>query len=236
MGKAGKKKKKSGLLSWVLRSVAKFIFVLVILTFLQVAVVRFINPPFTMSTAILTLKNNFFSSKDIAPKGEWRSIKDISPFLVRAVLAAEDQRFMSHGGFDLRELNRAVMDIIKERKIRGASTITMQMARTVFLWHDRSILRKITEAYYTVLIEFIMPKIRILEIYLNMVDWGNGIIGAEAASKKYFNKSASELTESQAALLAAVLPSPHRWSPANPNKQVIARQKRILRDMKKMHL
>jgi monofunctional biosynthetic peptidoglycan transglycosylase len=143
---------------------------------------------------------------------------------------------MSHSGFDYQEMYRAARDILNDGKVRGASTITMQMARTVFLWQDRNMVRKTAEAYYTILIEFIMPKIRILELYLNTVDWGSGIMGAEAASKKYFNKSASQLTAEEAALLAAILKSPHTWSPVNPNEQVLARQKMILKNMEKMHL
>ena len=112
----------------------------------------------------------------------------------------------------------------------------MQMARTVFLWRGRSVTRKIAEAYYSVLIEFVMPKKRILEFYLNTVDWGIGIRGAEAASKKYFHKSSSELTAEEAALLAAILRGPHTLSPVNPDEYIISRQKRILKDMEKMHL
>ena len=133
------------------------------------------------------------------------------------------------------ELDKAIRDLIKSRRIRGASTITMQVARTVFLWHGRvDWLRKITEAYYTVLIEMFWSKKRILEIYLNTVDWGSGIMGAEAASRKYFRVSADQLTPSQAALMAAILPSPHKWSPNKPSRYVSARQKRIMKDMAKM--
>jgi len=231
--KKGKKKK---LLNILLSFTAKILCLLIFITMAQVLALRFINPPFSISTAILMLKNTFSDKQYLIPKGEWRSLKDLSPLLVRAVLASEDQRFMSHNGFDFKEMNQAVQDIIKEKRVRGASTITMQVARTVFLWQKRSITRKLAEAYYTVLIELIIPKVRIIEVYLNMVDWGNGIIGAEAASRKYFNKNVSELSASQAALLAAILPSPHIWSPDNPNEQILARQKRILKNMGKMHL
>ena len=213
--------------------------ILCLLFFLSIAHVfafRFIDVPFAMSDFTLRVKNIFSSDQYIIPKGEWRSIEDISPYLVKAVLAAEDQRFRSHSGFDYQEIYRAIKDINSDRKLRGASTITMQMARTVFLWQDRSITRKIAEAYYTVLIEFVMPKERILELYLNTVDWGIGIRGAEAASKKYFNKSSSELTAEEAALLAAILRGPHTLSPVNPDEYVISRQKRILDSMEKMRL
>ena len=189
-----------------------------------------------MSNLFLRFKNIFTSDQYIIPKGEWRSIENISPYLVKAVLAAEDQRFMVHSGFDFREMYRAVRDYLSGGKARGASTITMQTARTVFLWRDRSMTRKIAEAYYTVLIEFVMPKKRIMEMYLNTVYWGSGIRGAEAASKKYFYKSASELTAEEAALLAAILRGPHSWSPVNPDEYITALQKRILKDMERMHL
>ncbi len=126
--------------------------------------------------------------------------------------------------------------MFSSRGIRGASTITMQTARTVFLWPERSWLRKAVEAYYTLLIELMWSKERILEIYLNTVDWGEEIMGAEAASQGYFLVPASRITRSQAALLAAILPSPHKWSPTRPNAQVLRRQERILKDMENMPL
>lgn len=215
---------------------AKALLLLFFLTLLQVFVFRFIDYPFAMSNLNLRLKNLFSSRPYIIPKGEWRSIEEISPNLIKAVLAAEDQRFMSHSGFDYQEIHSAVRGIFNDGKIRGASTITMQMARTVFLWRGRSVTRKLAEAYYTVLIEFVMPKKRILELYLNTVYWGVGIRGAEAASKKYFNKSAAELTPEEAALLAAILRGPALWSPVNPDKYILERQKRIMESMEKMHL
>ncbi len=181
-------------------------------------------------------KNKVFSKPRLRPQYQWRDLKDISPWLVKAVLAGEDQRFMSHHGFDFIELNLAIRDILSEGRVRGASTITMQVSRTLFLWPGRSLLRKITEAYYTVLLELFLNKVRILEIYLNVVDWGPGVMGAEAASQKYFQISSAEISPSQAARMAAVLPSPHKWSPKNPNRYVIERQTRIMKDMKKMHL
>ncbi len=233
---AAKRKKKKSLLNILTLSALKVLCLLVLVTLVQVAALRFVNPPFSASSAVLMVKNLFLEKKFIIPEGEWRPIKDISPLLIRAVLASEDQRFMSHNGFDFREMNLALNDIINEKRVRGASTITMQVARTIFLWRERTLIRKLAEAYYTVLIEIIIPKVRIIELYLNMVDWGNGIIGAEAASKKYFNKSASKLNASEAALLAAILPSPHKWSPNDPNEQVLARQRRILKNMDRMHL
>ena len=166
----------------------------------------------------------------------WRTLKEISPHLRRAVLAAEDQRFLAHHGFDFTELNQAIKEMALKRGTRGASTLTMQVARTVFLWPGRSWLRKAAEAYFTVLIEIFWSKERILEVYLNTVDWGAGLMGAEAASKKYFHRSAAHISRHQAALLAAILPNPDKWSPTQPGLRVLKRQKRILENMKGMPL
>ena len=229
-----KKKKKAGLRRVIVWGL-KLFFVLLALSMLQVLILRFVNPPFTAMIAW-----NWVQEKDThrldALRNLWRPLKDISPYLRKAVLASEDQRFLVHHGFDFTEINEAIKDIVLRKGYRGASTITMQVARSVFLWPERSWLRKAVESYYTVIIELFWSKERVLEIYLNTVDWGAGIIGSEAASRKYFHISCSRISRSQASLLAAILPSPHRWSPTNPNEQVLARQKRILKDMGKMPL
>lgn len=170
----------------------------------------------------------------VMPPIYWRNLKQISPSLIQAVLAGEDQRFLSHRGFDLVEMQDAFEEMLASGRMRGASTITMQAARTVFLWPSRNWPRKILEAYYTVLLELLWDKKRILEVYVNTVDWGDGIAGAESAAKNYFRKSSSGITPSEAALLAAILPNPHSWSPIRPSDSVKERQKRILRDMEKM--
>ncbi len=234
------REKKKGFLKAIPGRLLRFFLMLLllffILTIVQVAVLRYINPPFTMPMASLWLKDRLTDRHYIVPEGEWRSLREISPHIIRAVLAGEDQRFMSHSGFDFIELNHAVRGILEGERARGASTITMQMARSVFLWQGRSIARKVIEAYYTVLSELFLSKVRILEIYLNTVDWGSGIVGVEAAARKYYNKSALNLTEPEAALLAAILPSPHRWSPLKPNDRVRERQKWIMKNMDKMSL
>ena len=170
------------------------------------------------------------------PQAYWRPLKEISPHLKKAVLAGEDQRFLSHYGFDFTELNQAIKEMALNKSARGASTLTMQVARTVFLWPKRSWLRKAAEAYYTVLIEIFWSKERILEVYLNTVDWGSGLMGAEAASRKYFHRSSASISSHQAARLAAILPNPDKWSPTRPSAWVLIRQKRILKDMKRMPL
>jgi len=221
-------------LRWGWKAFYKVLLIIWILTFIQVALLRVINPPFTAIMAWDWLQSKF-TSKNYKIKGfQWRQLKEISPYLKKAVLASEDQRFLFHHGFDFIEMNKAVKDMLRAKRVRGASTITMQVARTVFLWPGRSWLRKMLEAYYTLLIELFWSKERIFEIYLNTVDWGKGTMGAEAASLKYFKIHSKHISPSQGALLAATLPSPHRWSPVAPNKIVRARQKRILKDMEKM--
>ena len=200
----------------------------------QVSILRFIDPPCTVRLIWIWIQNKVSSKHYIRPNYYWQPINKISPHLKKAVLAGEDQRFLSHHGFDFTEMNQALRDIFRAKRMRGASTITMQVARSVFLWPGRSWSRKAVEAYYTVLIEIFWSKMRILEIYLNTVDWGTGIIGAEAASRKYFNISAAQINPSQAARMAAILPSPHRWSPTDPSDYVKEREKRIMKDMKKM--
>jgi monofunctional biosynthetic peptidoglycan transglycosylase len=214
----------------------KSLSILIILTIIQVFLLRFFNPPFTARTAWTWFRNMLTLGQHERPFYQWRQLKKISPNLRKAVLAGEDQRFLSHHGFDFIEMNEAFWDILRERGTRGASTISMQAARTVFLWSGRSWLRKMAEAYYTLLIEMFWSKERILEIYLNTVDWGEGIMGAEAASRNYFHRSSSRLTATQAALLAAVLPNPRKWSPVNPNGFVEERKERIMQDMPKMPL
>lgn len=166
----------------------------------------------------------------------WLPLEKISPHLRKAVLAGEDQRFLSHHGFDFTEMGEAFRDILSGGRTRGASTISMQVARTVFLWPKRTWSRKLAEAYYTVWIEIFWSKPRILEMYLNTVDWGRDITGGEEASRAYFHVSAQWLSRSQASLLAAILPNPHGWSASHPNRIVLRRQSRILRDMEKMVL
>lgn len=214
----------------------KFILIVFALTVFQVFLVRFIDPPFTAIMAADWIRGRGSTGRLALFAKRWRPLRQVSPHLRRAVLAAEDQRFLSHRGFDLTEMKVAIKDTVLNRRFRGASTITMQVARTVFLWPERSWVRKAAEAYYAVLIEILWNKRRTLEIYLNTVDWGNGIVGAEAASRRYFHTSCARVSPSQAALLAAILPNPHRWSPTDPNPQVLKRQKRILEDMGKVPL
>ena len=149
---------------------------------------------------------------------DWEPVENISPELIRAVIAAEDTRFCEHRGFDWVELRKAIDEWRRGEGLRGASTISNQVARNVFLWPSRDLLRKGLEAYYTVLIELMWRKERIIEVYLNVAEWGPGIFGAEAAAQHYFGKPASELTRREASLMAAILPNPIEWSASSPGE------------------
>jgi monofunctional biosynthetic peptidoglycan transglycosylase len=144
---------------------------------------------------------------------EWRDLEDISPDLARSVMAAEDANFCDHWGFDLEAIEKAIAANAKGRRVRGASTISQQVAKNLFLWHGRSWLRKGLEAGFTVLIETIWTKRRIVEVYLNIAEFGEGVFGAQAAARHHFNRDASALTLDQSARLAAVLPDPKGRNP-----------------------
>jgi monofunctional glycosyltransferase len=206
----------------------------VLFTLVQVVMLKFFAPPFTARMVWNTIGQLVKSERHYPPVYIWRPLDKISPHLQRAVLAGEDQRFPDHHGFDMVEIRRALNELFLGNRFRGASTISMQTARTIYLLPDRGIIRKALEAYYTLLIELIWDKRRILEIYLNTVDWGPDVIGAEAASMRYFQKHSDQLTRRQAAFLAAILPNPHRFSPVKSNSYIKMRAKRILADMHRM--
>ncbi|MGB5529047.1 MAG: monofunctional biosynthetic peptidoglycan transglycosylase [Ignavibacteriaceae bacterium] len=162
---------------------------------------------------------------------EWFSYDDISKQMALAVVAAEDQNFPNHFGFDFDQIEKAIEQHERGRKLRGASTITQQVAKNLFLWEGRSFIRKGFEAYFTVLIELLWSKERILEVYLNIVEMGDMIFGVGAASQIYFKKLPVKLTRSQAALLAAVIPNPIRFSARKPSGYILRRQNWILGQM-----
>ncbi|MEX0882793.1 MAG: monofunctional biosynthetic peptidoglycan transglycosylase [Cyclobacteriaceae bacterium] len=162
---------------------------------------------------------------------KWVSLENISETMVLAVIAAEDQKFTSHKGFDWEAIQKALEGNKAGNRIKGGSTISNQTAKNVFLWPGRNLLRKVMEAYFTGLIEFFWSKERIMEVYLNVIELGDGIYGAEAAAGNFYNKSASSLSRHEAALLAAVLPGPLLWNPSQPTNYIRGRQNWILRNM-----
>jgi monofunctional biosynthetic peptidoglycan transglycosylase len=157
----------------------------------------------------------------------WVPLEAIAAALPRAVVAAEDNRFCQHSGFDWQELGGQLDALLAGERARGASTITMQTAKNLFLWPGRDLVRKALEAWLTPQVELLLPKRRILEVYLNVAEFGPGIYGAEAAARVYFRKSANDLSARDAALLAAILPSPRTWSPVQPTEYVRGRARTI---------
>lgn len=222
--------------TWLWKLAFKIGVILFGVTIVQVFVLKFVDPPFTVNVAWEWAESVIHDHPKNRPVYTFKPMNDISPHLRRAVMAAEDQRFLAHNGFDFNEIRHAAKTLITKKKIRGASTISMQTARSVFLLSSRSVFRKLAEVYYTVLIELMWDKHRILELYLNTVDWGTHIMGAEAAAQKYFSKNARDLSREQAALMTAILPSPHRWSADRPTPYLRKRQKQIMKDMHKMPL
>lgn len=198
------------------------------------AVVLFsvVNPPIT-PLMVIRLAEPVSGSGTPRLKKDWVPIEKISPNLQLAVVASEDNKFTEHQGFDLEAIEKAQKfnERKQGKKIRGASTISQQTAKNVFLWPQRSWLRKGLEVYFTALIEVVWSKKRIMEVYLNVIEMGKGIYGAEAASQIYFGKPASRLSRPEAALLAAVLPNPVKWNPSHPTAYLINRQQWILWNM-----
>jgi monofunctional biosynthetic peptidoglycan transglycosylase len=157
-------------------------------------------------------------------------LADVPPAMIRYLWASEDQRFFLHGGIDFDEIERAVKESKKTgRKPRGGSTISQQCARSLFLWQGRSWVRKGLETYYTVLMEWLLPKRRILELYVNVIEFGEGVYGVKAAAQTFFHVAPAKMTRNQMSLLAAVMPNPKEWSAVRPSSRVLARQRRVLR-------
>lgn len=163
---------------------------------------------------------------------QWKSLKKISPHLQLAVVCTEDQNFLTHHGIDFIALEKAIDNTEGRSRRRGASTITQQVAKNVFLWNGRSYLRKGLEAYFAVLIDLFWSKQRIMEVYLNVIEMGDGIYGAQAASKAYFGKSAKTLSKKQAATIASILPNPRRYSARNPGPYTRSRISWTLQQMR----
>ncbi|HYC01683.1 MAG TPA: monofunctional biosynthetic peptidoglycan transglycosylase [Azospirillaceae bacterium] len=201
------------LLRWAVRGLLGLLAVSVLWTLLY----RVVDPPGTLLMAVRALQGA--RDADYRPVG----IEEISPHLARAVMAGEDTRFCLHGGVDWEAVEDAQEANRRGRPLRGASTISMQTAKNAFLWPGRTWLRKGAELYYTLLAEALWPKRRIMETYLNIAEWGDGLYGAEAAARAHFGVPAAKLTPHQAALMAAVLPNPRRWNPARPTAYIQAR-------------
>jgi len=194
--------------------------VLVVGPVVAVAVYRVVPPPITWLMVQRVFEGRGFERR-------WVPLERISPTLVRSVIAAEDARFCEHHGFDFEAIRRAMAANERGGKLRGGSTISQQTAKNIFLWPHRDYARKALEAWFTVLIEVIWGKPRIMEVYLNSIEWGPGVYGAEAAARRNFKVGADSLTAAQAARLAAIVPKPLHWKAAKPGPYVRKRSSRI---------
>lgn len=201
-------------------------------TVLQVLVLRFVDPPFSMMMAERQAEAFFGGEDEFVLYYDWRDADQVSKQLPLALVAAEDQHFPTHNGFDFAAIEKARTNNAKGRKVRGGSTISQQLAKNLFLWRGRSWVRKGLEAWYTVLIEALWPKSRIMEVYVNVIEYGDGIYGAQAASRRFFGKDASRLGPAEAARLAAVLPNPRKYNAAKPGPYVQRRTRAIQRQMR----
>ncbi|QDH69294.1 monofunctional biosynthetic peptidoglycan transglycosylase [Marilutibacter alkalisoli] len=201
---------------------------------LQVAVLRFVDPP--LSAFMVARQFEAWQAGDwrFRIAYDWRDLEAISPQLPLAVIASEDQRFAEHRGFDLKAIEKAIESNERGGRVRGGSTISQQTAKNLFLWSGRSWLRKGIEAWYTLLIEVMWPKTRIIEVYLNVAEFGDGVYGAQAAARTYYGIDADRLGPAQAARMAAVLPSPRRYSIAQPGPYVQRRTVAIQRQMRSL--
>ncbi len=225
------KTKAVGWKSVATRIFLKLVLYFVVISVIWVTILKFVPvwfTPFMMVRKIEAIadgrKSKIYS--------DWTPIEDMSKEAPLSVVASEDQLFPQHWGFDFKSMNNAFKNNLRGKKIRGASTISQQVAKNVFLWQNRDYLRKGLEVYFTILIELIWGKERILEVYLNVAETGNMTFGYEAAAQRFFNKSSASLTRLEAARIAAVLPSPLRFSVKNPSPYVQRRTQQIARQMR----
>jgi monofunctional glycosyltransferase len=214
--------KKASWMRHVLRILRKILLWFLIITIGWVLLYRLIDPPITW----LMIRNGVSG----APiEKDWVDLEDMTPNLPYAAIAAEDAHFCDHHGFDFTAMEKARKANARGKTLRGGSTISQQTAKNVFLWPNRSYVRKGLEAYFTGLIELLWPKRRIMEVYLNIAEWGPGIYGAQAASQYYFNTDADKLSRTQAARLISILPSPKKWSPKSPGKRLQRKARNVRR-------
>ena len=219
-----------GFFQKIKRVIIKIIIAFFTISIVSVILYKWVPVPFT---SLMLIRNVAHWSKGESANfsHNWVSINEISPNLAKAVIVSEDQKFMEHFGFDLAALEKAYEGNKKGKRIKGGSTITQQTAKNVFLWPKRSYVRKGFEVYFTFLIEVIWSKERIIEVYLNSIEMGNGVFGAEAASQHWFRKPASKLNAYQAASIAAILPNPRKYKATNSSSYIEKRKSWIVRQM-----
>ncbi len=211
------------------RFLLKFLLGLFLFSILMVVIYKWVPVPFTPLMGI-----RYFENPEEDIHHDWVAMEEISDNLKLAVIASEDQNFPVHSGFDYEAIQKAMEDNKKGRRVRGASTISQQTAKNVFLWPQRSWFRKGLEVYFTFWIELLWSKERILEVYLNSIEMGQGIYGAEAAAQAWFGKSAANLTAYEAAAIAAILPNPRQYRAKPASSYIQGRQSWIVRQMRNL--
>lgn len=216
----------------VLRFVLQWVVVVVLATSIGFTLLYKWLPVTLTPLMMIRCAQQMSRGETIRLKHHWVPIEEMSDQLLVAVMASEDQRFLSHHGFDFVEINKSFDKHRKGGRLRGASTISQQTAKNVFLWPRSSWLRKGLEVYFTALIELCWSKHRIMEVYLNSIEMGDGIYGAEAVAQQHFGCRAKNLTANQCALIAATLPNPLRYSSKNPSRYMLKRQFSIMKEMK----
>ena len=201
------------------------------LSIISVIIFKWVPIPFTplMISRIIEFK---LDGNDAIYSHKWVPLEEISPSLQKAVIASEDGNFLKHYGFDFKAMQKAFKNNSKGKKLKGGSTISQQTAKNVFLWQGRSYIRKGLEAYFTVLIELIWGKERIMEVYLNSIEMGNGVYGAQEASRHWYSKSAIDLSSREAAGIAAILPNPRKYKASNSSSYINNRKDKIMRVMR----
>ena len=220
------------MLGRLLKWIALAVLTCAALSALLVLAFRWLDPPTSAFMLETRLEAMADGDRTYRTDYEWASLERISPHAAIAVVASEDQQFPFHSGFDLNSIRESVRASERGKKLRGASTISQQVAKNLFLWNGRSYFRKGLEAWMTVLIEAMWPKERILEVYLNIAQFGKGIYGVEAASRRFYHKTAAKLSSSEAAVLAAVLPNPIKMHADRPSAYVQMRRDQILGQMR----
>ena len=219
----------------ILRIFYKALLWFIVLSVFSVVVFRFVPVPFTplMITRAFEQKGD---GKEMHSSHDWVPLEEISPNLQKAVIASEDDRFLTHHGFNFDAMFKAYKNNSKGKRIKGGSTISQQTAKNVFLWQGRSYLRKGLEAYFTMLIELLWSKERIMEVYLNSIEMGDGVYGAQAAAQHWYHKDAANLTKYEAAGIAAILPNPFKFKAVNSSRYTQRRKGRIVKLMRYVKL
>jgi monofunctional biosynthetic peptidoglycan transglycosylase len=213
---------------WALFALAAWLAITVVAVF----ALRFMDPPVTSLMLQRRSEARRSGNEAFVLKQQWVALSQLPDHVGLAVISSEDQRFFKHWGFDTAEIERALGDHLRGEPLRGASTLSQQVAKNLFLWEGRSLARKALEAYFTFSIELLWPKRRILEVYLNVAEFGRGVFGVGAAARHHFDCDARRLSLEQAALLAAILPSPLKRSASNPSARVLRKQHWILEQLR----